>query len=199
MLITTVAWFQIKKLLTAYVNQESLIVENLKFRRNHKLFLPFYQSLKTIDLDIEENYVIKLGNDKSDVEITIVTNPFCNFCKQAHQTYINLLDKYKTEIQINLIFLFSEMQPNSIKANICECLIEIYIERGVSEFLKSLSDWYKWNNIDKWLDKWESKSVRESDNKLLPKHLNWCLKNQILITPSVLINGKLFPESYHFD
>ena len=199
LLLITVTWFQIKKLLRAYANQESLIIENFKFRRNHKLFLPFYESLKTIDLDIEENYVIKLGNDKSDVEITIVTNPFCNFCKQAHQAYLNLLDKYKIEIQINIIFLLTEKQPTNLKQVICEKLIEIYREQGASRFLKSLSNWYDWNNIDKWLDKWESKSVRESDNKLLSNHVNWCLQNEIFKTPSVLINGKLFPESYHFD
>ena len=46
-----------------------------------------------------------------------------------------------------------------------------------------------------WLKSWkESNDIKY--HKILLEQINWCKKNQVSTTPTVLINNKLFPEIY---
>lgn len=194
--VILVAWFHIKKLLKTYSKHEGLMIENLKFRRNHKLFVPFYDSLKPIESEIDQQFTISLGNKNAINAITIITNTFCQFCKEAHKTYIELLNEHQNDIQFKVVFLLTERNPKKIKVFVLKKLVGVYKEQGELGFTKALNDWYESDNPKQWQEKWEADT--KDTELILNEHLKWCTINNILKTPSILLNGKVFPESYHF-
>ncbi|RRO22160.1 vitamin K epoxide reductase family protein [Flavobacteriaceae bacterium 14752] len=193
--VILVAWFHIKTLLKTYSKYEGLMIENLKFRRNHKLFVPFYDSLKPIESEIDQKFTICLGNKNTANTITIITNPFCQFCKKAHKTYMELLNEHQNDIQFKVVFLLTERNPNKIKVFVLKNLVGIYKEQGELGFAKALNDWFESRNPKQWLERWEVNT--KNTELILKEHIKWCNINNILKTPSILLNGKLFPESYH--
>jgi uncharacterized membrane protein/glutaredoxin len=193
--VILVVWYHIKILLKTYSKHEGLMIENLKFRRSLKLFLPFYDSLKPIESEIDQQFTISLGNKNAANTITIITNPFCQFCKKAHNTYIELLNEHQNDIQFKVVFLQMEGNLNNIKKDIFKNLIGVYKEQGKLAFVKALNDWYESENPKQWLESWTTNT--KDTELILNEHLKWCVINNIYKTPCILLNAKLFPESYH--
>lgn len=190
-----VAWFHIKTLLKTYSKHEGLMIKNLKFRRNHKLFVPFYNSLKPIESEIDQQFTISLGNKNAVNTITIITNPFCQFCKKAHNTYMELLNEHQNDIQFKIVFLLTERNPEKNKISVLKKIVGVYKEQGELAFVIALNDWYECENPKQWLERWKANT--KDTELILNEHLKWCTMNNIVKTPSILLNDKLLPEPYH--
>lgn len=192
----TLGWIHLKPLLTAKQENNALKIENLTFRRNHNLFLPYYDSLTKIDKDPDAIHEIVIGSKNPIVTITAITNPLCKSCIEAHHIYTNLLNKYPNELQINFRFLVPFKNRNDFKTQIAERLLQLYFEEDNKVFEQAFSEWYKIANTNEWLSKW-GLCKDALYNNMLSKQAVSCLNNDIDSTPRILINNKLFPETYH--
>lgn len=172
----------------------ALKIENLTFRRNHHLFLPYYHSLKKINNNLD-NTKISLGAEKSFINLIAITNPLCKSCKESHKVYTRLLQKYPNEIQISFLFLVPHKDRKITKTKISERLLQIYHEKGEQLFKKTLNDWFTNLNSKNWLKNWgESTDIKY--NTFLKEQVKWCLENEITNTPTLIINEKIFPDNY---
>lgn len=194
--VVVLGWFQIKELLVLKLQNDSLVIENLTFRRNRKLFTPYYNSLTPINTSISEYNDIKIGSDNPIITILFITNPLCKMCKEAHLTYKKLIAKYPDELQVIIRFLVPSKNREDLKTQISECLLQLYIEEKPKNFNEALNEWYEKTNSTNWLKKWK-RGKNNIYNAMLAKQVQWCLDNEILSTPSVLINQKLLPASYY--
>lgn len=187
-------WVKIKQLLIIWREHYDLDLENLTFRRNHKLFLTYYASLEKIEgLDFIKS--ILFGNKNSPVNITIVTNPLCKSCYETYKFYSGLLKKYSGEVSVRILFLTPNKHRIDPRTQVAESLIQLYFEDGEELCLEAMEDWYETLNTEKWLKKWGLNTSVQS-NSLLAKQVNFCLKNGIEFTPSILVNNRKFPTTY---
>jgi uncharacterized membrane protein len=71
---------------------ESLEIDNVKFRRNYHLFIPWFFEQPYINTHINGASfdIATTGNMGAPLEITVLTNPLCEACKKLHPTLKDL-------------------------------------------------------------------------------------------------------------
>jgi len=194
--ILIISWQTLKMFIVTKQKHNDLAIENLTFRRNHHLFFPYYQSLKRIDANLDSVYKISLGKNASTIKLIAITNPLCKSCRESHKVYNHLLQKYPNDIEITFLFLVPYKNKEDFRTQISERLLEIYVEEDIKIFNKAFDEWFEYVNVEIWLKKW-GKCKNLSYNLYLAEQVNWCLKSKITSTPILIINSKLFPETYH--
>ena len=177
---------------------KELKIENLRFRRDYNFFMANYNMQKTIDTALPRHKPeITIGNPNAAVELIIVSNPMCGPCAQAHLIYSNLQENYPEDVFLRIRFyvpLDDKNDPRTINANKLLMLNELLSDDQKMKLV--LHQWYKEKKFSKALnDLLIDKPIHES-MPTLKIHKTWCLTNQINITPTLLINGKIFPTHY---
>ena len=190
------SWVFSKELLSTKREYKALRIENLTFRRNHNLFIPYYTSLQKIDTNQTEVLPIKIGAKTPLVTLSIITNPLCKMCGEAHKMYMDVLEKHPEEIQLIFKFLVPYANPNDSKTQVSERLLQLYFEDGEEAFTHGYEEWYTKVSVEDWFDTW-GKCSDVMYNNILKKQVSWCLDQGIDSAPAILINEKLFPQTYH--
>lgn len=188
-------WFYVKPLLIIEKKQEALIIENLAFRRNHKLFIPFYNSQNKVAVSSRSIDPIKLGSVDSQLILTIVTNPVCKMCRQVHTSYMELLKKYPNKIQIHIVFLAPFKNRNDVTTQVSERILELYLSKDKTQFYEAFDECYSDIDMFTWQEKW-GLATTNFHNNALSEYAKWCFNNNISGTPELLINDKMFPKVY---
>ena len=191
----TMSWKVCNSLITEAGNREKFEIESLAFRRNHYLYLPYYKSQEIINTYREDLLEIRLGTASPNVILTLVTNPLCVKCFSVHQIYTGLLQKYP-ELQINIRFYVLEKEDHDFPMQLSARFLEIYFENGEETFRLASKEYYQNPDPLKWLKKWENCSDPKYQSNL-SIHKDWCEESGTYNTPTLLINGKKFPEFYH--
>lgn len=189
-------WALLKPLLLKKYDNKELIIENLSFRRKHHLFLPFYKASRKIDTSLNQNPDIQLGSKSPIITITAITNPLCETCFDVHSIYSKLLKRYPQEIQINFRFFVPFEHRNDPRTQISERFLQLYFEEEYHLFVQAFNEWYSKISINEWLDKW-GECEDNKYNDILRSHKKWCSNYHIDNTPTILINGKFFPNIYN--
>ncbi len=189
------AWYQLKELLIVKQQSDSLIIENMSFRRNHNLFLPYYNSISEINTDEDVLSDISFGSTKAAIKILAITNPLCALCFETHDMLMELLNKYENQIHVKFRFFVPYENQDDPKTQIAERLLDLFLNDKDS-FNEAYDNWYSVTSVNKWLSKWGICTDKKI-NVLIRNQVMWCLKSNINYTPTILINGKQFPSFYH--
>ncbi len=194
-LITTSLWLFIKPLLKKQQELEKLEIEHYKFKRNFELFNAIYSKNEIIDTPLINSKEIILGNKNAPLNILIVTNPTCFYCKEAHIDLDKILNKNHNEVNAIIRFNVSD-DKNNIANQVATRLLEVYSE-SEKRCKEALHEVYKSDaDLNKWLDKW-GECNNNAFNDTLQLQKKWCHKNSINFTPALYINGKQFPKEYN--
>ncbi|HCT29364.1 MAG TPA: hypothetical protein DIW31_01205 [Bacteroidales bacterium] len=175
----------------------TLKIDHFKFKRNFNIFKSLIARTEKINTTIENIHELVLGNtsNNSPIEIVVITNPLCGFCKEAHKLVENLL--LRADYNIRIIIRFNVSTDfNSTDTKIAMRLIEIYSKESEQKCLEALHDIYSNYNPTDWLQKWgEALEIRNTHT--IVKAKEWCKQNNINFTPEILVNGKSFPSEYN--
>ncbi|MBL4605539.1 MAG: thioredoxin domain-containing protein [Flavobacteriaceae bacterium] len=194
---TWLIWNYLKPLFVTIQKQKEEKIESVKFKRNYTLFESLLQKKHLINTEIIDSKEIVFGNSKSNLEIIIVTNPFCSFCRTVHQQVEDILHKYREKVKIKIRFNVFELDESSDVVTITTKLLQLYNEEGNEMCLQAMGEVYSESlSTTKWLDKWKRFTHKESYINELKKQGKWCQENGINFTPEVLINGKSLPKEY---
>ena len=195
-------YLKIKTLKPVLINQRKLEVsqwEYFQFKRNSEIFNFLLKSTKVVDTVIKNTLEITFGKKNALIQITVITNPVCNSCKQTHRILSEILES--NSIEINLTIRFN-VNTTIIEENkgleIANELIEIYKTKGEEDCKTALDEIYSKSSPDDWLKKWKE-PIKENHFDILEKEREWCIENNINFTPAVFINGYLFPKEYKFS
>lgn len=136
-----------------------------------------------------------LGNPTSTLEITMVSNPFCNPCSKAHMMLSEWLTK-GLDFKLNIVFLPGNQ--NELKYQFIHHLFAIK-QLDYAKAIEALHTWFDSEKRD--LNDWKSKfPTDQTNNQLvnttLDKQNDWCKMTEIMATPTFLINGFLMPPNY---
>jgi uncharacterized membrane protein len=192
--IASVFWNYIKPFLKQKEEFKTLKIEHYKFKRNFNLFSSLLNQSKQVIIPNNLDNII-LGNPNSDLEISVITNPFCGHCKSVHFLIKDILRKNET-IKINVILNVNTTQIDSDSAVVSNRLLEIYYEENEAILLKAMDDIYNQPNAKDWITKWGKSDNETSSFNMLKQQKDWCQANDINFTPELLIDGKSYPKEY---
>lgn len=171
-------------------------IKATKFQRNFTLFESMLNKSKVIDTSIEGVDEIVFGNINANLEIVVITNPFCGHCKPVHEIIENILLKYENEVKVIIRFYINAENIESDGVKVITRLLEIYKNKTKKDCLAAMDDIYKGMETILWLKKWGNCNEKEVQIQILEEERNWCIKNNINFTPELLINGKSYPKQY---
>lgn len=197
---TTIAalWFFVYSKLKIQPEYYQLKVEHYRFKNNYNLFNSLLSRKISIDTTIKGANGILLGNKSkaAPLKITLVTNPLCGHCKEAHKVLEEILLKNNENVQVDIRFNVNVKDKKAIDTRIALSLLNIYHKQEEKIFIKSLNAVYMGNDLVKWLKECETPE-NEMCFEQLAEQKNWCEQNNINFTPEILLNGKSFPNEYN--
>lgn len=175
----------------------ALQLEHYKFKRNSSLFITALKATDKKEMAIAGLHEIVLGNKNAAVQIVLITNPKCFFCKEAHQVFHDVLINRKEDMQLLIRFNINTSNPESNQGlEISNQLLEIYKNQGEQDVMQALDEIYSDMDAEVWLQKWKSTTFLNHVSDL-EKAQEWCVKNTVNFTPAVFVNGYLFPKEYN--
>ncbi|WP_025666852.1 vitamin K epoxide reductase family protein [Aquimarina megaterium] len=189
-------WNFLKPLIEKKETLQKTEIAYYKFKRKFSLFKLLYdesETLSVIDYFSEE---LMFGNKNAKVELVIVTNPLCFYCKKTHADIEYLLDKLQDKIKVIVRFNVDTSDKDGLLYRLVTILLNIYNTEGESRALNALSEVYEEDvNLQKWLENQVNKTSNSFDN-VLNDQKHWCMINAINFTPALYLNNKLFPQEY---
>lgn len=168
-------------------------IKNLKFKKNYAIFKNQLQSKDRILFENSKAGFF-FGNQNAKIHISLVSNPYCGFCKEAHAIADQLIKRFREEISLQIRFNFGEDEPEKYQ-KLIYIFSEIY-NYDDNSILDALAYWYETNDLEGLMNKFH---ISENSNYNLDVYKNIGEENfekQLNFTPVILINGYPFPEKY---
>ncbi|MUP46519.1 hypothetical protein E0K83_12300 [Gramella sp. BOM4] len=191
---TSYSWFKLKNIL---VQKNYLRAEKLKanrFKRNYKLFKKVLETSRRYKLP--ENK-LTFGTPSAGLNIAIVTSPYCDYCKSPHYMLKSFLEKFQESISVSIYYNVSSANDNLRK--FAKNVTGYTLENTDSKYFEAVDFWYEVNDLEKWLNKYNSLYNSEEIGNLIKKQNTWFRQNDINFTPFLFINGYRYPEHYDIE
>lgn len=191
-----IGWLGLKKLLTSQKELKEFQFKASRFMRNYEIFRNTllasdktnYQSLPSGNLVV--------GNENSPLEITLITNPFCGYCKEAHTIVEEILKKHKDSLCVDFRFNFNVEDDNEPSKKVHQKLVRIYYDNGQEAFMKALHLWFE-NKDESQLIVSEKSTITDLKiSEILQKQYTMNQANEISFTPAITINQYPYPKMY---
>lgn len=148
-----------------------------------------------------EGFALKIQGDMENTNIlTIITNPTCPPCARAHKELEKYFNGCYDDLSVNIVFIVdTENDKDSEKLKVARKIIQIYESKGAKEAIEAMNIWYQDRN--KSYEKWNMSFPAEDldIDSILKKQNEWCEKNKIQYTPTILFNDRELPEQYSIE
>lgn len=196
-IVPVLSWSVYKNILLNAKKVKPLQQQLKKFKYNTELF---QQALKTQPKYGISNELmpIILGNPDAETIITMVSNPFCGPCAQAHQVLDEWL-AYRDDIQIKILFTTADHDDDQ-KTKVSRHISALSLLNDTALVEKALNDWY--GQSSKKYDEWAKRYPVELSEKMAEvtaKQKAWCELTEITFTPTILVNGYKLPTPYRLE
>lgn len=166
--------------------------KNLKFKRNYDLFKR--ELLDRGKIEFADNDTFFLGSKDAKLHISVISNPYCGFCKDAHKILENLLAQYPEEVSAQIRFNYTAKRNDEKYTQLISNFQSIYRNKKKGEFMHAVEKWFDHKNED------EIKVLAGNNN---PENLtdisNMTVENSaagLTFTPVFILNGYQFPDKY---
>jgi thiol-disulfide isomerase/thioredoxin len=189
-------WNTLKPKYDEAVKNKGYKVDYYKFKRKFSLFSTLLNKDNPKDTVISGIDEIVFGNKNSELEIVLITNPFCGHCRPVHKVLEDVLNHYGNDVKIIVRFNIPVDDLESDVVKITSNLLRLYIDEGEETCLVAMGQIYEGKPVKEWLKKWEVYYSNKEHHISLQQQKSWCLKNKINFTPEILINGSSFPKEY---
>ena len=191
------AWTLFKPLFRQVQEGKRLKIDYYRFKKDYRIFSGLLSEKPQISTELKGLSEMVYGNSISGLEIVIVTNPFCGYCKSVHTMVEKILEKYEDKLKVVIRFNINTSYPDSEVVSITTNLMNIHLTQGPEESLEAMQEAFHKLSAQDWITKW-------TDKDFFPGHLlddvqlqkDWCTENKINFTPAVLINGRFMPKEY---
>ncbi|MDM1557395.1 vitamin K epoxide reductase family protein [Chryseobacterium indologenes] len=167
--------------------------KNLRFKRNYELFKS--QLLERDKIEFQDTDTFSVGKKDARLRISIISNPYCGFCKDGHKLAESLLKKYPDDVSLQMRFNYTPERSNEKYNALISDLTYIYNNKTEKEFLHAVEEWFETRDENKI--NILSGGVATSEN--LNPLIQMTTENSnagLNFTPILVINGYQFPEKY---
>lgn len=195
-LMAGVGWDYLIRQLHQNSDYQRMKVDHYRFKRNYNLFKTMLNQSGPISVSVfEREIVFGHPGEESVPTITLITNPSCGFCKEAHAIIAPVLKASHRRFKILVRFNVYEGVAGNLPVRIAGRLLRLYHQDTPERCLEAMDDIYGGMKPDEWFSKWGEKMENE-DLELLRRQKEWCASHAINFTPEILVNGKSFPKEY---
>jgi len=167
--------------------------KNLRFKRNYELFKNQMEQNQKIEFQDTETFAV--GKRDAKLRISIVSNPYCGFCKDAHKLAEGLLEKYPDTVSLQMRFNYSPDRAPEKYTQLISDFTYIYHNKPEKEFLHAVEEWFETKD--------ESKINILSGGNVTSENLHPLVEMSkdnsnagLSFTPIFIINGYQFPDKY---
>lgn len=168
----------------------------LALKRNPKIFYPYLLQQAQMKTNVPQSAALILGNPHAPVIITAACNPYCNPCAAAHKVLDEILDNHSDDVAIHIWFAVDAKELGDERTVAAEYLIACYQEaESAAKQQQLIHDWFTWMDINKFMQRYPL-SQPERYEQLLSEHITWAVDNRISKTPTIFIDGHLFPPMF---
>jgi len=191
------SWYVLQKSAEESSEFTTLKMMSNKFKRNFKVFDALIQRNNIVSTQINNQQAPELvfGNPNAPVQILLVTNPLCHYCKLAHSEMETLYLNNKEHINLTIRFSIDSTAKESNVYKVSERLLELY-GQNIDHCFKALNEVFVASeDLKVWLKKW-GVSKENANDRLLEQQRQWCLENGFDFTPVLLLNGRKYPDEY---
>lgn len=146
-----------------------------------------------------------LGNPGAPVKITMVSNLYCNPCKERHEVVDELAAMYPDKVCVALRFVESgkDVAENihSLHSIVGYWLENIYNKPGESASMAGLlHDWFAIWDLEKFTKKYPNPPTnKEEVNKIVERQYKWVEEVAVTSTPTFFVNGYQLPKEYSIN
>lgn len=167
--------------------KENLV--NLKFKRNYGLFR---QTLLAKDRVAFKQQGLIIGDSQAPLRISMVSNPYCGFCKDAHHLLGNLWLAHPEKIALSFRFNYFPKSDDESLTFLMKSFQSIVDSNKLTD---AINFWYETRDIQNYKTKYPL--IKEEIS--LEAIVNTAQENQqknFTFTPIFFINGYQYPDLY---
>ena len=186
---------QLVCVLTESYSKQRVAFEMNAIKLNENVFMSLLRQNRHYEVTHSTSRIL-FGNVHAKNLITVLTNPQCEPCAHTHIKIGELLHKTGDKFCVQYIF-------SSFKESLCisnKMLISAYMRENEIDCKVIYDVWFKGGKNHKEIffkeyDLQINNIVEEEFNN----HQNWIRQCKLRTTPTVLINGYIFPEQYKIE
>lgn len=154
-----------------------------------------YTTFKAILLSKEKksiynnSYLLSFGSNTDILNVTIITDPFCKYCKATNKMMRAILKNYSHNIKVNFLFNVDLIDKN---INFYRKIVDSYLKNNEDEFFDFICNENDINTLHNNDNFFYSAKIDE----YLINQYTFCETNKITFFPTVLLNGYEYPLNY---
>lgn len=140
----------------------------------------------------DEDSVMLAGNPEAEICLTLVCNPYCNPCAEAHRVIARML---KNNPRIKVRYVLTAHKENLILPSLY--LISSYFKKGGAVF----DEWFSLDAKARKKVNLEIENVdeRKRAEEELSHHGECVSRCKVKMTPTMLVNGYVLPAEYAYE
>ncbi len=190
------AWFYLKSLIKNQKEFRTLAVKHQSFKRKFSIFNTLYNQEEKLESNPSIANELVFGNIHAPITITLVTSPFCFYCKAAHRDIMDILHNAKNDIKLQIRFMADPEQSENALYKIVSEVLHIYHTQGPQASLNILDILYKdGTDLNEWILK-TNIHYNPSYDKVMSEQVAWSEANKINFTPAFYVNDRSLPQEY---
>lgn len=189
-------WLLLSPFLHKSVDFKKISFEHIRFKRNFDFFRGILIKMPQVAKYLFTNEDIIFGNRDAELSITLVTNPLCFYCAEAHGVFENLLTSYGDRFKLIIRFNIPNPSETNKAALIAHYFIKEFNDKGADVCQKLMKDFYQQKDKANWLSK-RKQDLNSNYFDLLFMHHDWCKRQSINFTPALVLKDTLYPKKYY--
>ena len=185
----------LKPLLAEWKSQQKQFPQLNKIKYQLEVFQALLS--KSLKMDTTEITPLQLGNPEGRHKLTIISNPTCGPCADAHHKLFDLM-KNKKNVSVEKVFSTNESSRGYL---IAEHMLKLYQDnpRQAKEAVSAYYEAYRYD-AEGWMQHYKLVEMDCIKARLvLKEHRDWCRKRGVHVTPTVLYNGQELPKEYRVE
>lgn len=172
-------------------------LQKVRWQYSHmKMSKKVFDSLQQGEVKYEvDDSSIRFGNPKSNMIITVFSNPYCNPCAAMHKRLQALYTSNSCLIQ----YIFTSFKPEWNEIN--KYLIAVYQQYGAEKAWEVYTEWYdngKYSQ-ESFFDKFHLDMNSDDIEREFQRHEQWKRSTKFNATPTILVNGGKLPYGYNIE
>lgn len=169
--------------------------KNLRFKRNYDLFRrELLANGQTFFKNPSSDFFI--GEKDAPLHVSLISNPYCGFCKEGHEIVEKLLNRYPDKISAQIRFNYLPDKASDELTNLMNDLKNISYSQGSKILMEAIHFWFENRDYGKQQQKFPTQKTW-ADLSTIIANTQENYDNQLNFTPIILLNGRLFPQMYN--
>lgn len=191
-----IIWSALKKLFMQQKEFKEFQLKGIRFMHNYEVFKNSLMASEKTNYQPLSSGNLIVGNENANLKITLVSNPYCGYCAEAHTLIKYILEKHINSVCVDFRFNFYIEHSNEQIEKVHQKLVRIYYDNGQEAFLEALHNWFENKDETKLIVSEKSLITNLKINEILQEQYLMNQVNAISFTPSIMINQHPFPKMY---